>query len=213
MIGTYFTYTLLGLSLALPAGAMTVEMMKQGLKNGFFRGWFVGIGGMTIDLTLIILIYLGFSPFLTQPYIKMIMWFIGFFFLLYIGYDSIKNANKDILTNGKGEAVKRSFFNAYMSGLMIAVSPANIVFWLGIFGTALATSLERVHGIGFFLVAAGILSGILIHDLGLLIIVQISRRFMNRIVIKWTSVIAGVILLGFALYFGYEFILGLKDMF
>lgn len=55
MIITLFTYILLGLSLVIPAGAMTVQMTKQGMRNGFVHGWFVGIGGMTV---LIVLIYL-----------------------------------------------------------------------------------------------------------------------------------------------------------
>ncbi|MEG0473866.1 MAG: lysine transporter LysE, partial [Solibacillus sp.] len=45
----YLKFVLVGLSIALPVGAITVEMTKQGLKNGFFHGWAVGIGGMTID--------------------------------------------------------------------------------------------------------------------------------------------------------------------
>lgn len=210
MIGTYFAYTVLGLSLSLPAGAMTVEMTKHGLKHGFFKGWFVGLGGMTVDLTLILLIYLGFSTFLSQTYLRTIMWFVGFFFLLYIGCDSIRNAGKGI-SIGEND-VKRSLLRSYLSGLMIAVSPANIVFWLGIFGTVLATSLGKVHGFTFFLVAAGILSGILIHDLGLLSIVAMSRRYMNGTFIKWTSIVAGIILLGFAVYFGFQFIDEIKQM-
>lgn len=37
----------------MPVGAITVEMTKLGLKNGFMHGWVVGLGGMTIDFVLI----------------------------------------------------------------------------------------------------------------------------------------------------------------
>ena len=80
MIITLFTYILLGLSLAIPAGAMTVQMTKQGMRNGFVHGWFVGIGGMTVDLSLIVLIYLGFSSVLTNPWVETVMWLLGFVF-------------------------------------------------------------------------------------------------------------------------------------
>ncbi|MED0890481.1 hypothetical protein ABH946_004687 [Bacillus sp. RC145] len=33
MIVTLFTYILLGLSLSIPAGAMTVQMTKQGIRG------------------------------------------------------------------------------------------------------------------------------------------------------------------------------------
>jgi len=29
-------------------------MTKQGMRNGFVHGWFVGIGGMTVDLTVLV---------------------------------------------------------------------------------------------------------------------------------------------------------------
>lgn len=210
MIGTYFTYTLLGLSLSLPAGAMTVEMTKQGLKNGFFHGWFVGIGGMTIDLALIISIYLGFSSFLSHPPIQLIMWGIGFLFLLYIGCDSIRNAGADIAIGG--EKAKRSFFKSYINGFMIAISPANLVFWLGIFGTVLAASIGKAHGAAFILIAAGILTGIMIHDIGLLSFVHVTRKFVNKSIIAWVSVIAGIVLIGFSTYFGFHFLIELKQV-
>lgn len=41
----FITYVLLGFSIALPVGTITVEMTKQGLKNGFMHGWVVGLGG------------------------------------------------------------------------------------------------------------------------------------------------------------------------
>ena len=77
----YFAYVMIGLAIAMPVGAITIEMIKQGLKNGFFHGWAVGIGGMTIDLTLIAALYLGLAKFLSLPYIQMPLWIIGAIFL------------------------------------------------------------------------------------------------------------------------------------
>ena len=131
MIITLFTYILLGLSLAIPAGAMTVQMTKQGMRNGFIHGWFVGIGGMTVDLSLIVLIYLGFSSVLTNPWVETVMWLLGFIFLMFIGIESIKEAKSEV--NIDGEDPNKSLLSAYLSGFMIAISPANIVFWIGVF--------------------------------------------------------------------------------
>lgn len=35
----FFTYVIAGLAVAMPVGPITVEMTKQGLKNGFIHGW------------------------------------------------------------------------------------------------------------------------------------------------------------------------------
>lgn len=94
MTSLFISYMILGITLSLPAGTMTIEMSKQGLKNRFFHGWFVGIGGMTVDLIMILIIYFGFSEFLMLPTVETIMWLIGFLFLMYIGIESIKEAKQ-----------------------------------------------------------------------------------------------------------------------
>lgn len=83
MITLFLANVLLGLSIALPGGTVTVEMKKQGFKNGFMHGWVVGLGGMTIDLILIILLYSGLATFLATPIIQIIMWLVGALFLSY----------------------------------------------------------------------------------------------------------------------------------
>lgn len=97
----FITYVLLGFSIALPVGTITIEMTKQGLKNGFMHGWIVGLGGMTVDLLLIIGLYFGLASVLSLSVVQVIMWFIGAIFLCYVGYDSIKNADHDIALEGE----------------------------------------------------------------------------------------------------------------
>jgi len=206
----YFAYVMVGLAIAMPVGAITVEMTKQGLKNGFIHGWAVGIGGMTIDLFLILALYLGLAKFLALPYIQMPLWIIGAVFLFMLSYDSIKNADKDITL--AGEKVNKSLFSTYRNGLLVAISPGNLVFWISVFGAVLADSYVGDDTNQFIIVALGILTGILLHDIGLLTIVSLTRKVMNRNMIKWTSIFAGILLFGFACYFIYEFFIDLKNL-
>lgn len=206
-VSLYFAYVMVGLAIAMPVGAITVEMTKQGLKNGFMHGWAVGLGGMTIDCALIILLSVGLASILALPIIQIPMWLIGAAFLLYLGYDSIKNADKDITL--AGEKVTKSFFSSYKNGLLVAVSPGNLVFWINVFGVVLAKNYvsDESH---FIIVALGILSGILLHDLGLLTFISITRKALNRNMIKWLTIVAGLLLIGFAGYFIYEFIQSIR---
>lgn len=57
----------------MPVGAITVEMIRQGFKNGFMHGWAAGLGGMTIDLALIIALYFGLTSLLQIPFIQIPM--------------------------------------------------------------------------------------------------------------------------------------------
>lgn len=204
----YLKFLLVGLAIAMPVGAITVEMTKQGLKNGFFHGWAVGLGGMTIDLLLIVALYLGFAQVLALPYVQMPLWIIGAVFLFLLAYDSIKNADQDITL--AGEKVNKSLWTTYRNGFLVALSPGNLVFWVSVFGVVLADSYAAQSS-SFLLAALGILTGILVHDIGLLSIVSVTRRVMNRKMIQWTSIVAGLLLFGFACYFLYRFYMDISN--
>ncbi|WP_288584492.1 MULTISPECIES: LysE family translocator [Lysinibacillus] len=204
----YVAYVLVGLAIAMPVGAITVEMTKQGLKNGFMHGWAVGLGGMTIDIVLVFALYMGLASILAMPLIQLPMWIIGAGFLFLLGYDSIKNADHDITL--AGEKVTKSFFASYFNGLLVAISPGNLVFWVNVFGVVLAKSYGQGESTSFLIIAAGVLSGILLHDIGLLTIVSVTRKAMNRKMIRTFTIVAGFLLIGFACYFIYEFIQGIK---
>lgn len=204
----YVKFILVGLSIALPVGAITVEMTKQGLKNGFFHGWAVGIGGMTIDALLIVALYFGLAKVLSLPYVQLPLWIVGAVFLFMLAYDSIKNADKDISL--AGEKVNKSLLKTYGNGLLVAVSPGNIVFWVSVFGTVLADSYSQTSSASFLIAGIGILTGILLHDVGLLTIIAITRKAMSRTMIKWTSIAAGLLLFVFGFYFLYEFYMDIR---
>jgi len=206
----FITYVLAGLAVAMPVGAITIEMTKQCLKNGFLHGWAVGLGGMTIDLIMILALYLGLAPILQIPYIQVPMWLIGAIFLCLIGYDSIKNADKDITL--AGEKTTKSILSSYRNGFLVAVSPGNIVFWLSVFGTVITSTYDSTRPTMILAVAAGVLTGILIHDLGLLTLLTYARKLMSRRMIKAVSIVAGIILIGFAGYFIYEFVTGVQEL-
>lgn len=207
----FFTYVLAGLAVAMPVGAITVEMTKQGLKNGFMHGWVVGLGGMTIDFFLILALYFGLASLLQFPFIQIPMWLIGAVFLFLIAYDSIKNADSDITL--AGEKPTKSLRSSYRNGLLVAVSPGNIVFWISVFGAVLANSYNTADPDSFFIIAAGVLTGILLHDIGLLTIVATTRKVMNRSMIKGFSIIAGLVLIVFSGYFVYKFSTAIIDLF
>lgn len=206
----FFAYVIVGLAVAMPVGPITVEMSKQGLKNGFFHGWVVGLGGMTIDFILIMVFYFGLANVMQLPYVQIPMWLIGAVFLLIIAYDSIKHADSDISL--AGEKSTKSLGSSYRNGFLVAVSPGNIVFWLSVFGSVLSNSYHQADSGSFFIIAAGVLSGILLHDIGLLVMVSATRKVMSREMIKGFSIVAGLILVGFSGYFMYKFVIAISGV-
>src|SRR5699024_6795415 len=137
-------------------------------------------------------------------------WLIGFLFLLYIGVESIKEANQS-LSIDNATVAKKSLFKSCARGILMALTPANLVFWIGVFGTALTAAISKVSGYQFLLVASGFFVGILIHYLFLILVVSYSCKFVNKSFIIWACIIAAVLLIGFSSYFGYLFVTELKN--
>ncbi|KKE80284.1 lysine transporter LysE [Bacilli bacterium] len=206
----FFTYVIARLAVAMSVGVITVEMTKQGLKNGFIHGKVVGLGGTTIDFVLILALYLVLASILQLPFIQIPMWLIGVVFLLLIRYDSIKNVDKDITLSG--EKPNKSLWSTYRNGFFVAISPGNIVFWLSVFGAVLTNSYNAAESANFLIIASGVLTGILLHDIGLLTIVATTRKVMSHSMIKGFSIIAGLVLIGFSGYFVYQFFTAIMDV-
>ncbi|MDR9852174.1 LysE family transporter [Paenibacillus sp. VCA1] len=195
---------ILGLSVAIPVGPITVEMIRQGLKRGFLHGWSVGLGGMTVDVLLMALLYFGASAFMMTPVIQQAMWIVGAAFLFYVGIVSIKEASA-IHAVEEG-AVPKTWLSSYANGFMVAVSPGNIVFWLSVFGTLLADKLGGPEKNRFLVMAAGVICGILIHDIVLMLLVTYMRKLMNGRWMKRISVCAGLALIYFGGMFVWRFV-------
>jgi L-lysine exporter family protein LysE/ArgO len=204
VISIFLTNVLLGFSIALPVGTVTIEMTKQGLKNGFWHGWMVGAGGMTVDFLLMAALFLGLAPILAAPTIQTGMWLLGAFFLMYIAYDSIKNADEQVTLSG--EKTTKKLASSYKNGLLVAVSPSNLVFWISVFGTFLSSSFAEGNELSFIVAGLGVLAGIQLHDIGLMSIVAGTRKVVNETFVKWVSIGAGVVLSFFAIVFFVRFL-------
>ena len=197
------SYIVLGLSLSIPVGPINIEMIKRGIKNGFWHSWAVGLGGMSADIVLMLLIYFGVSTYLTTPMAQLIMWIFGFLILVYLGYESIRDAFKEVTISDEVEKETKS--KSFISGFLIAISnPLNIIFWIGIYGSVLTTTLNTIGTGQALLYSSAIFVGIAAWDLTVATSVNFGRKFANQRFLKWLSVIAGLVLIVFGVSFGYR---------
>jgi threonine/homoserine/homoserine lactone efflux protein len=197
------SYIVLGLSLSIPVGPINIEMIKRGIKNGFWHSWAVGLGGMSADIVLMFLIYFGLSTYLTTPIAQLIMWIFGFLILVFLGYESIKDAFKEVAISN--EVQKESKSKSFITGFLIAISnPLNIIFWIGIYGSVLTTTLNTINQGQALLYSSAIFIGIAVWDLTVASSVHFGRKLANQRFLKWLSVIAGLVLIGFGMNFGYR---------
>lgn len=198
-------FIILGFSLSIPVGAITIEMIKRGMRGGFLYAWFVGLGGMSADVVLMLLIYFGISAFLTGAVAQTIIWLFGFIVLVYLGVESIREAFRPVHL-GYGQMDKNESLAAcFLSGFAIAISnPLNIIFWIGIYGSVLSSTLQDASGGIVIFYSSAIFIGIAIWDLIIAGSVHAGKSFVGQRFMKAFSIIAGIALIGFGLSFGWQ---------
>ncbi|MEO3947608.1 LysE family transporter [Gorillibacterium sp. CAU 1737] len=202
---TLMRHFLLGLSLAAPIGPINAAQMDRGLRKGFLHAWLVGVGAMLADGIFMLLVYFGVIHFLSIPFMQTFLWLFGFFILTYIGVESFRSVGK--LTSSTDDN-KDSLLKSFTAGfLMSLLNPLSILFWLGIYGSVLTDMVKTYDAQGVLLYSSAIMTGILVWDVSMALLSSSFRRMLTPRLLSLLSIVSGLSLIGFGLYFGYQALL------
>ncbi|WP_128895565.1 LysE family transporter [Longirhabdus pacifica] len=202
-MNAFLSYLLLGISLSVPVGPINAAQFNKGIHQGFFHAWLLGIGAMFGDILFMLLIYFGVAHFLTTPFMKAFLWTAGFFILMYTGIESITASKQTVQL--RNTALHESKLKSFRSGFLMSISnPLNIIFWLGIYGSVLAKTSHLHSSMELLIYSGGIFVGIVLWDVFMAAISSMFKKVMSPVAIQWTSIFAGIFLIGFAVYFGLE---------
>ncbi|WP_064092951.1 LysE family transporter [Rossellomorea aquimaris] len=199
----FFSYILLGLSLSAPMGPINAAQLDKGIRFGFLHAWLVGIGGMVADGVFMLMIYFGLAQFLDKPVIQILLWLLGFVVLIYTGVESIVQS-KDI-KSGPFITPNETKGKAFRTGFLMAISnPLSILFWIGIYGSILAQTSQSYESLEVLIYSAGIFIGISLWDVTMAGVSAGAKKWLKPHFLIWVSIISGVVLIGFGLYFGVQ---------
>lgn len=201
-MGVFFGYIFLGLTLAAPIGPVNAAQLDKGIKSGFFHAWLVGLGAMTADVIYMMMVFFGVVHFLEIPFMKSFLWSFGFFVLVYTGIESILHAGKvSSNTSSNEESPARSFF----SGFFMSISnPLTILFWLGIYGSVLAKTSAEYDIPHVIIYSIAIFIGLILWDITMAAIASSFRKYLNQKILTAISILSGLSLIGFGVYFGIQ---------
>ena len=199
----FISYIVLGLSLSAPMGPINAAQLDKGIRFGFFHAWLVGVGGMVADGIFMLLIYFGIAQFIDIPIIKLFLWIFGFFILTYTGIESLQNSGD--LTNDSGKSQSETKGKSFRTGFFMAISnPLSILFWLGIYGSILAKTSSSYESGQMLLYSLGIFLGITIWDVTMAGVATGAKKLISPRFLRVISIVSGLILMGFGIYFGVE---------
>jgi threonine/homoserine/homoserine lactone efflux protein len=202
IVGMVFYGMGIGVALAAPVGPINIEMIRRGVRNGPFTGWLVGAGALTADTIFAALIVSGLTPLADRPALRAPLFAAGAVMLGYVGFTSIRTA---VMQDPPGPTAARGSSHAYLTGfLMAALNPMGIVYWLSVGSALVAEAVSKVGKSGSPLLIGGVFLGILSWVSFVAVLVRAGRRFVTGRVMQWISGFGGIVLLGFAVWFGIQ---------
>jgi threonine/homoserine/homoserine lactone efflux protein len=194
---------LLGLTLAAPIGPVNLEIIKRGLNSGFKQAFLTGAGAMSADATYLTVIFFGLTAFLNITFMKIFLGIAGSIILIYLGAISVKDFFRIVKSNSKSP--QRLFESSFATGYVLAISsPMTIVWWTGVFGALLASQTNSPTNLTAFFSCLSILLGCFLWVFSLAAALHFGKKIINEKTTGFISLIAGIFLIGFGLYFMYQ---------
>lgn len=201
-MNVFLSYILLGLSLAAPIGPINAAQIDRGIRNGFMHSWLIGVGAVMADGIYMLVVYIGVVQFLETPFMQTFLWLFGCFVLIYTGVESLQNAGKINLSQQReSEPLIKSFFSGF---LMSISNPLTILFWLGIYGSVLAKTAATYDSGQLILYSSAIFIGLLLWDISMAGLASSFRTFLTSQLLISISLLSGLSLIGFGIYFGFQ---------
>lgn len=201
-MNVFLSYILLGLSLAAPIGPINAAQIDRGIRGGFMHSWFIGVGAVVADGIYMLIVYIGVVQFLETAFMQTFLWLFGCFVLIYTGVETILKAGQIHFENTRSsEPIIKSFF----SGFFMSISnPLTILFWLGIYGSVLAKTAAAYENSQLIVYSSAIFIGLLIWDITMAGVASSFRKYLTSSLLVTISLLSGVSLLGFGIYFGVQ---------
>ena len=188
----------LGLGAAVPIGPVNVEIARRVLRGGFRRGFALGCGAVTVDVTYALLSALGLGRLLTYHAIAITLGILGSALLAFLGYLSLRSARSVLKIDAIdiSTAPKPSVHGSYVTGvLMTLINPMTLAFWMVAVPSTLGADAA---GTSLPLTCVGVFIGTLAWVITFCSLLTLVGKRANRYWFATADIVGGLVLLAFA---------------
>ncbi|GCE06088.1 LysE family transporter [Dictyobacter aurantiacus] len=187
----------LGLAFFAAPGAITAQLLRRGLKRGFFSALFLQLGAL-IGVTLWALIaFIGAAMLAQNTPVRLFLGILGILLLLLLAWQALRDAYRGQLTEAKDTSAHGDFV---LGAALSLANPLPIAFWLGI-GNTIVSSNGRATpdpwSLEVFL--TGFLCSALLWCFFMSGLIAWGRRFVTPLFFRLVNFVCGLALVFFAL--------------
>lgn len=195
---------ILGISLAAPIGPVSAEMIKRGLKNGFWAAFNIRIGGAIGNSVCLVAAFFGLSALAQYKVAFNLVGILGAVLLLYMGGMTILKVFKNMSLESSN--TQEFLSNSLLLGFTLAIAnPIAIAFWLGIGAAGLSASQEGdLIELTSFLHNFLIIAGVLLWGFALSLSLEFGRRIVTPKMLNSVTLFSGSVLLYFGCKYGFN---------
>src|SRR5947207_2966055 len=164
-VGFFAKGILLGLGAAVPIGPVNVQLARRALRDGFFAGFALGCGAVTVDVFYAVLTSTGIERVAQSKPLAWTLRIAGIALLSYLGAICFRGEREawraDAVTTSDGAATNPDAGpgGAYVAGLLLTLlNPMTLAFWF-VAVPALAGPMSGGGGRELPIVCAGVFAG------------------------------------------------------
>lgn len=189
----------IGLTHAIPPGPITFEVVRRGVTGGLWQALQVDIGAVAADAVFFILISFGLLQVINDSSVKIAIWIGGCALLCFLGFRGIYNTiKKKASFNIENKAANRET-KPLMTGFLICItSPFAIMWWAGVFASAVGASLLNSQWAGYLLMFGGIALACLLWYGAIGFVSAGGKKFFNEKWLRAMSLACSLMMLAFA---------------
>lgn len=186
----------IGLAIVASPGAVTAQVIRRGLHQGFNAAFILQLGALIGLAIWAVVAFIGVALVAQNAVIQLMLGVMGSGLLLYLGWDALK-ASIQVTQTESSESANRGDF-----ALGLALSLANplpLAFWLGL-GNNITSAMHESTGLEpFAMFLIGFLTSALIFGILLAALLAWGKQFVTPGFFRSINFISGLLLGFFAL--------------
>ena len=208
--GIFIGSFIIGLSGAIMPGPVLVVVVGQTPRRGFWTGPLVVLGHGVLESLLVAALILGMAEFFSSSTVLSAVAVIGGAVLLYMGVDMLRSAGKLTLIAEAGSSSDSRDLNPVLAGVLTSLANPYWTLWWATIGLGYMVIAREKGAAGLAAFLTGHIMADLVWYSVISSLVAGGKRWLTDSIYRGMIRFCAVVLLFFALYFGWHGLHGIS---